>query len=156
MITAIDTNILLDILIPGAPHGETSKLWLDEANERGALIISEVVYSELASQFDSQEELDSFLEDTAIHLTPSTRKALYEAGKAWKIYSSQRSEKLQCPQCGKILTVKCEECGTTIPRRQHLLSDFLVGGHALVQTNILLTRDRGYYKTYFPELTLKA
>jgi len=94
MITAIDTNILLDILIPGAPHGETSKLWLDEANERGALIISEVVYAELASQFDSQEELDSFLEDTVIHLTPSTRKALYEASKTWKIYSSQRSEKL--------------------------------------------------------------
>jgi predicted nucleic acid-binding protein len=138
MITAIDTNILLDILIPGAPHGETSKLWLDEANERGALIISEVVYSELASQFDSQEELDSFLEDTVIHLTPSTRKALYEAGKAWKIYSSQRSEKLQCPQCGKILTVQCE------------------GGHALIQADVLLTRDRGYYRTYFPELTLKG
>lgn len=82
MITAVDTNILLDILIPDAPHGEASKLWLDEANEQGALIVSEVVYAELASQFNSQDELDSFLEDTAIRLTPSTREALYEAGKA--------------------------------------------------------------------------
>jgi len=32
MITAVDTNILLDVLIPGTPHGEESERALDEAS----------------------------------------------------------------------------------------------------------------------------
>ncbi len=40
MISAIDTNALLDVLIPDLPHGDASEAALAEALCAGAIIIS--------------------------------------------------------------------------------------------------------------------
>jgi hypothetical protein len=39
-------------------------------------------------------------------------------------------------------------------RRLHVLADFLIGAHALVQADCILSRDLGVYKTYFSDLTM--
>lgn len=154
MITALDTNILLDVLIPDAAHGEESERALAEAAEAGALLISEPVYAELAAHFAEQEPLDRLLTDTGVRLEPSGADALYRAGRAWSDYLRRRPTMLACPQCGAAQEVRCDRCGAGIHPRQHVVADFLIGAHALVHADRLLTRDRGYYATYFADLTL--
>ena len=155
MITAIDTNILMDIILPDLSHVATSKTLLDSVYQEGALIINEVVYAELASQFPSQDSLDELLGRTSIRLEQSQREALHAASQAWLVYKGRRSLGLQCPQCGHIRSVTCPSCGNSISPRQHILADFLIGGHAVTHADRLLTRDRGYFRTYFPALQLK-
>ena len=100
MITAVDTNVLLDVLIPGAPHSEESERALAEAVGAGALLISGAVYAELAVHFPDRMDLDRFLADTGIRLEPSGGEALYRAGRAWSEYLRRRPATVACPQCG--------------------------------------------------------
>lgn len=152
MIAAADTNILLDILLPDPKYEEASYHLLTNYMKAGRIIISDIVYAELASQFSLEKMLTDFLNDVNISLVGLTPKALWISAKAWKKYSEIRNDSLQCNYCGRKESFRCTECSSIIKSRQHILSDFIIAGHALVESDILLTRDRGFYKTCFPEL----
>jgi len=153
MTTAIDTNILLDVLIPGEPFSETSKSLLDHYLSKGRLVICEVVFAELAAVFPSSQELDGFLGDTGIGLVYSNRKALFLAGSRWANYSREKNRRqISCSACGHLFTVDCPRCSAGLLKRRHVLSDFFIGAHALAQADCLLSRDLGIYRTYFSEL----
>jgi len=95
MITAVDTNILLDILIPDAPYGAASQQSLDTALQQGILVLNEMVYAELTAHFPTQKELELFLADTSMRLVPSQPAALARAGQAWAAYTHQRGPGFQ-------------------------------------------------------------
>jgi len=143
VISAVDTNILLDILIPNADYAKRSLEALETMSEKGSLVISEMVFAELASQFPSLKELKTFLTETDIKLVNSTDQALYEASLAWKKYLENKNKNQKCPHCKKI-----------IPGRIHIISDFIIGGHAKKCADQLITRDRGFYRTYFNSLKI--
>jgi predicted nucleic acid-binding protein len=154
MISAIDTNILLDILIPNTRYLDSSLECITRAAEDGSLVIGEMVFAELSSQFEDLDSLRLFLSETSIHLILSNEEALREAGIAWKRYMERKPSEPICPACGKSTPSQCPHCGQIIVPKRHLISDFLIGAHAKVFAGRLITRDRGFYRTYFEGLNI--
>lgn len=142
MTTAVDTNILLDVLSADSERYDEARDSLLNAARAGRVIVSEVVYAELASNFPDETVLEAFLDAISANLEPSSGAALHRAGLAWAEYSRRREPG------------KCPQCGAPLPQRQRVVADFMIGAHALVHAGRLITRDRGYYGTYFPDLTL--
>ena len=153
MITAVDTNVLLDILAQ-SPNEAESEIALTDSISAGNLIVSEPVLSEIGGRFRSRKELHQFLMDLEIDHVASTIDVAFAAGRAWTEYVRRRPPQLLCPRCAAAVPSECPTCGISVQVRQHIIADFLIGAHALVLADRLLTRDKGYYGTYFPELTL--
>lgn len=130
MIVAIDTNIVVDVLIGDQQFANKSKQLLAQAYDSGALVICDLVYAELAPQFSSSEELDSVLHTLGIRIVENGADVAWLAGKKWAQYRAS---------------------GGT---RERMLADFVIGAHAIIHADRFLTRDRGFYRSYFPELVL--
>jgi predicted nucleic acid-binding protein len=156
MTVAIDSNILFDLLVGDSEASSAARQVLLEATGLGRLVISPAVYAELAAGFGDRRELEEFLHDFGIQLATPTPEALWRAAEAWIAYTRQRGRSIQCPGCGQRIDVQCPACHSPLVWRQHLITDFLIGGHALADADMLLTRDRGYYRTYFPQLKIVA
>ena len=128
MTTAVDTNVLLDFFQGDPVHGPQSREWLRLAQSRGAIVICAVVYGELVPAFDSKSDLDEALNSIRATLSSINDAIAYEAGWRWQRYRQAGGP------------------------RTRILPDFLIGAHALVSADTFLTRDRGFYRSYFPEL----
>ena len=153
MITAVDTNILLDILRQDPLFCESSKNLLQRHINMGPIIISPIVYSELLGFFlkydndSSVNKLEEFLKELSINVSIFGKEDLVSAAKAWQNFS--QASGVTCPKCRGINIFNCAKCDAKVLWRNHILTDFLIGAHAQNHAEVLLTRDRGYYKKYF-------
>jgi hypothetical protein len=153
--TAADTNALLALLYDDS-YADASERELRRAYRAGKLVVAPIVYAELAADghFATRDELDQFLEDFSIQLVDPSPDALFEAGVQFQRYVDRRPDGLQCPSCGAKQAVHCEDCGAALAPRQHIAADFVIGGHAVSDTDGLVSFDSGFYGTYFPSLTV--
>ncbi|MGH7448234.1 MAG: type II toxin-antitoxin system VapC family toxin [Longimicrobiales bacterium] len=127
----VDSNILLDILLPDPVWEEWSSSALIDAAESSLLVINPIVFAEVSIAFDRIEDLEVALPDE-LRREPLPWDAAFLAGKVFVVYRRR---------------------GGT---RTSPLPDFLIGAHAAVREYDLLTRDTARYRTYFPSLRLIA
>jgi len=128
MITALDTNVLFDILLSSPRFCDASEQALENAAAAGGLVICDVVYAELCVHFTRQKEAERFLEENEIRVESLERSAGFLASQVWRRYRQGGG------------------------KRDRILTDFLIGAHAQTQAAQLISRDRGFYRPYFHAL----
>lgn len=128
----VDTNVLLDVLEDDAQWADWSQGQLESASLADNLAINPVIYAELSMAFSRIEELEQVVTRASLAVEPVPREALFLAGKAFLRYRRQQGAK------------------------RGVLPDFFIGAHAAVTQSLLLTRDAGRYRSYFPTVRLIA
>ena len=130
MITAVDTNILLDVFGADATHGIRSANALRRCLREGALVASEAVWAETAVVFPEEKPFLEAMRAIGVTFSPIGQIAALKASASWRHYRSRGG------------------------KRERVVADFLIGAHALTQCDRILTRDRGFYRDYFRELAI--
>lgn len=128
MITAVDTNVLIDIFGADPRFGAASAAALRRCLNEGSVVACDVVWSETRSAFPSDTAFVSALGALGVAFSAPHESAATAAGVAWKKYRSAGGKK------------------------DRVMADFLIGAHAASQCDRLLTRDRSYYSKYFAGL----
>ena len=126
MVSAVDSSVLLDILVGDRQFGASSRASLRRAQSEGAVIISECVIAEILPVLPPGS-IEDFIDEFGLAFRASTRESAILAGEMFALYLKR----------GK---------------RGRVLADFLIGAHTQIHAERLIARDLGFYRDYFKDL----
>jgi predicted nucleic acid-binding protein len=132
MVSAVDSSIVLDILLDDRDHTAGSMRLLEDYMLRGALVISPVAFSECSAELANPSDFLKVAGEMGLRYEPLTPETCALAARSWRRYRAKGEP------------------------RQKILADFLIGAHAQLLADLLLTRDRTFYRDYFQDLQVVA
>jgi len=113
VITAVDTNVLIDIFGGDSKFGKRSSQALRRCMQEGTVYACEVVFAETATVFSDQKVFLNAIHTLGIEFSAILQETSLVAAEAWRQYR----------QAGG--------------KRERVVADFLIGSHALTQSERL-------------------
>ncbi|MDR2871500.1 MAG: type II toxin-antitoxin system VapC family toxin [Xanthomonadaceae bacterium] len=126
---AIDSPVLVDLLTDGV-YADASEACLRQCLTAGPVVICEVALAEVSSALQNGAEAMMALEEMSIRFSPLEVKSALRAGEMQRRHRQRdHSSRRAAP-------------------------DYLIGAHALLQCDGLITRDDKFFREYFKGLKL--
>ncbi len=130
---AVDTSVLVDLLGDDS-RADAAEACLRDALSLGPVVTCSVVVSEVVAGLGHSSQLIDTLEEMGLGYSPLELRSAARAGEMQRRYNERLKAAKRSPA----------------PRRT--VPDFLIGAHALLQCQGLITRDAGFFRDYFKGL----
>ena len=126
---AVDSSVLIDFFEETDPlMTEAAIDTLREALRTGPVVVSDIVLAEVCTALKSGSDVLTDIEEIGIRFLATEARAALRAGEMQRRYRQRGG------------------------RRERTVPDFLIGAHALLQCQGLITRDAGFFRDYFKGL----
>lgn len=125
---ALDSSVLFDILIGDPVYAEASEQCIGDALAREDVVVCDAVVAEVQAMLDTSVSLMDTLISLGIRYLPTQEAAAMRAGHMNKRFRARGG------------------------KRERVVADFLIGAHALLQCDGLITRDEGFFRDYYKGL----
>ena len=126
---AVDSPVLVELLSNG-PQADAVEAILRQSLVGGRVVVCGATLAEVCASLRGGAEVLEALEEMGVHFNPMEAKSALRAGEMHRRHRQRNA-------------------GDT--RR---IDDFMVGAHALLQCDALITFDAGFHRDYFKGLKL--
>jgi predicted nucleic acid-binding protein len=126
-VIAVDSSVLID-LIGNGTRADAAATAVRDALHQGPVVVCDVVLAEICTALKQGSDVLQHLEDAGLGYLAIEAKAALRAGEMQRRYRQRGGH------------------------QQRTAPDFLVGAHALLQCDALITRDASFFRDYFKGL----
>ena len=127
---AADSSVLIDLMGRADARADAAAEAIRSALHIGPVVLCDVALAELCTALQGGAEVLQHLEDVGIVYSPMEPKSALRAGEMQRRYRQRGGN------------------------RTRTVADFLIGSHAMMQCDALITRDAGFYRDYFKGLRI--
>ena len=126
---ATDSSVLIDLIGDGV-DALAAAAAVRQALHIGPVVLCEVALAELCTSLKGGSQVLQYLEEVGIGYSAMEPKSALRAGEMQRRYRQRGGN------------------------RSRTVADFLIGAHAMMQCDALITREDGFYRDYFKGLKI--